>query len=71
LLRQKYSLEEPTTVSIEIALEGIDSEIEEARKRLNEIADFDGQEYIAKVGANPEEVRSLLAELEQLEQDKH
>jgi len=71
MLREKYQLGEPTSLTVEVALEEIDNEITETKKRLNEIADFDGQTYIAKVGANPEEVRSLAAELEQLEQDKH
>lgn len=72
LIQQKYNLEEPTSLTIEVALEQVQSEIDETKAQLDTIADYDGESYTLKAecSADSEQFDSLVTKLEELEQEQ-
>lgn len=73
LIQEKYNLEEPTELTIEVALEQVQGEIDATKARLAEIANYDGENYTVKATADADqsEVDTLVANLEQLESEQH
>lgn len=72
LIQQKYDLDEPVAITVEVALEQIQAEIDSTKSELDKIAEFDGQEYSLKAEFSTETdtFNDLVAELDRLEQEK-
>jgi len=72
LLQQKYQLEEPTELTIELALEQVQSDIDKTKAELSQIANYDGTTYTLKADctADSEQFDTLLAQLKQYEQEQ-
>lgn len=70
LLQKKYALEEPTELTIRVATDQIQSELDEAEKKLNEIATFDGKTYTAKYFVDQSDVDALVEKVESLRNEK-
>ena len=69
LLQQKYQLGEPTEVTIQVALEQVQSEIDTVKAEISEIADYDGETYIVKAEADQSDLDMLLEKLSGLESE--
>lgn len=70
LLQQKYNLEAPTELTIQVALEQVQSEITATQAELDKIAEFDGKTYTAKAGVDQTEVDNLVAKIATLESEE-
>lgn len=70
LVNQKNELEEPTELTVEVAVEQIQSEIDSVETTLSSLATFDGTTYTAKVSANQSEVDALVEKLNSLNGEK-
>lgn len=70
LLKQKYALEAPTELTIQVALEQVQNEIDTAQNKLDEIATFDGKTYKAVAGVDQTEVDSLITKLDGLKAEE-
>lgn len=66
-------MEEPTQLTIEVALEQVQNEIDQTKAQLDTIADYDGKSYTVKadVDADQSEVDALVSDLQQLEAEQH
>lgn len=69
LLQQKYQLGEPTEVTIQVALEQVQSEIDNTKAEIAKIADYDGETYTIKAGADQSDLDALLEKLDGLESE--
>lgn len=69
LLQQKYQLGEPTEVTIQVALEQVQSEIDNTKAEIAKIADYDGETYTIKAGADQSDLDALLEKLDSLESE--
>lgn len=70
LLQQKYDLEAPTELTIQVALEQVQSEITATQTELDKIAEFDGKTYTAKAGVEQSEVDDLVNKISELENEQ-
>ena len=70
LLQQKYDLEAPTELTIQVALEQVQSEIAATQTELDKIAEFDGKTYTAKAGVDQTEVDDLVNKIAELEAEQ-
>lgn len=70
LIQQKYDLGEPTEVTVQVALEQVQTEISKAKEELNKIADYDGETYHAKVEVDQSQVDALVQKIESLESEE-
>lgn len=70
LLQQKYDLEAPTELTIQVALEQVQSEITATQTELDKIAEFDGKTYTAKAGVEQSEVDNLVNKISELENEQ-
>lgn len=70
LLQQKYDLEVPTELTIQVALEQVQSEITATQTELDKIAEFDGKTYTAKAGVEQSEVDTLVNKISELENEQ-
>lgn len=70
LLQEKYALEAPTELTIQVALEQVQSEIDSVQSQLDTIATFDGQKYTAIAGVEQSEVDTLVSTLDTLNSEK-
>lgn len=70
LLQQKYDLEAPTELTIQVALEQVQSEITATQTELDKIAEFDGKTYTAKAGVEQSEVDALVNKISELENEQ-
>lgn len=72
LIQKKYNLEEPTSITIEVALEQVQSEIDQTKTELQKIADYDGESYHLKAecSADSEQFDLLVEKLATLEQEQ-
>lgn len=70
LLQQKYDLEAPTELTIQVALEQVQSEITATQIELDKIAEFDGKTYTAKAGVDQTEVDNLVNKIAGLEAEQ-
>ncbi len=73
LQRQLYGLEEPTELTCTLSLENINSQIDNVKTRLSQIANYDtiNNVYVAIDQADVQEVNALNNQLKSLEADKH
>lgn len=72
LVQKKYQLDEPTQLTVEIALEQVQNEIDQTKSQLDQIADYDGHSYSLKAecSTNADEFNDLVAKLNGLEQEQ-
>lgn len=70
LLQQKYDLELPTELTIQVALEQVQQEITDTQAELDKIAEFDGKTYTAVAGVDQTEVDALVDKLDSLESEQ-
>lgn len=70
LLAEKYQLEAPTELTIQVALEQVQSKIDEVQGQLDTIATFDGKTYTAIAGVEQSEVDTLVSTLDTLNAEK-
>lgn len=70
LLQKKYDLDAPTELTIQVALEQVQGDIDNAQSELNKIADFDGKVYTAKVGIDQGEVDGWVAKIQGLQEEQ-
>lgn len=70
LLQQKYDLEAPTELTIQVALEQVQSEITATQTELDKIAEFEGKTYTAKAGVEQSEVDDLVNKISELENEQ-
>lgn len=68
LLRQKYGLEAPTELTIQVALESVQGDIDGVQQKLDTIAEYDAEAgvYVAIDPEDQGEVDSLVSQLAQL-----
>lgn len=70
LLKKKYELEAPTELTIQVALEQVQNEIDTAQSKLDEIATFDGKTYKAVAGVEQTEVDALISKIDGLKAEQ-
>lgn len=72
LLQRKYELDEPVELTVEVALEQVQNEINQTRAELEQIADYDGHSYSLKAecSTNADEFNELMARLNALETEQ-
>lgn len=72
LVQKKYELDEPVALTVEVALEQVQEEINQTKNELEKIADYDGHSYSLKAecSTNADEFNELLARLNGLEEEQ-